>query len=92
MGNSQRFVIKEEIGKGNFSKVFKAFDNEKKCFVAVKKINKILLNENKEILNEIETMKKLNNNEHSIKLIENYEDEDYFNIVMELLDSNLQNE
>ena len=93
MGNSQRFVIKEEIGKGNFSKVFKAFDNENKCFVAVKKINKILLNENKEsIINEIETMKKLNNNEHSIKLIENYEDEDYFNIVMELLDSNLQNE
>ena len=92
MGNSQRFVIKEEIGKGNFSKVFKAFDNENKCFVAVKKINKILLNENKEILNEIETMKKLNNNEHSIKLIENYEDEDYFNIVMELLDSNLQTE
>ena len=32
MGNSQRFVIKEEIGKGNFSKVFKAFDNEKKMF------------------------------------------------------------
>ena len=92
MGNSQRFSLKEEIGKGNFSKIYRAFDNEKKIFVAIKRINKIFINENKEIiLNEIETMKKLNN-KHSVKYIENYEDEDYFNIVMELLDSNLQKE
>ena len=92
MGNSNRFSLKEEIGKGNFSKIYRAFDNQNNNFVAIKRINKILINENKEaILNEIETMKKLNNR-HSIKYIENYEDEDYFNIAMELLDSNLEKE
>ena len=95
MGNSQRYKLKEKIGKGTFSDVFKAIDTKTDKERAIKRINKLFINdieENKNsILYEIEIIKKLKNR-HTIEYIENYLDNDYFYIVMELCESDLEKE
>jgi serine/threonine protein kinase len=76
----------EFIGKGRFGNVYKYKMNNEKI-VAVKIINKI--KENITIKLEIDIMKKLNNKENIIQLIDFYENEDSYYIIMELCDCDL---
>jgi serine/threonine protein kinase len=76
----------EFIGLGGFGNVYKYKMNNEKI-VAVKIINKI--KENITIKLEIDIMKQLNNKENIIQLIDFYENEDSYYIIMELCDCDL---
>ena len=61
----------EIIGKGGFAKVYRAKNKETNKYVAIKEIDKTRINY-KDILNEIEIMKKLNS-DNSLLLINEIE-------------------
>ena len=92
---STLYSIKEKIGKGGFSKVYKAFDkiNNREC--ALKIFSKEDIEEgNKKkylinsILKEIEMMKKLKC-KNVVELYNAFETKENFVLVMELCDTDL---
>ena len=91
----QKYELKDILGKGGFSQVFKVLDKKDNKFYALKFIKK---NEVENIENlienckkEIEIMEKLKS-EYVVKLKENFYDESYegYCIVMELCDGDLR--
>ena len=87
----KNYMIEYMIGKGQFGYVYRIVDkNDIKKIYALKQIE---IKENSEYLEraiklEIEIMKKVQN-ENSVKLIENFDDDYYHYLVLELCDDNL---
>ena len=88
-----KYKIIKKIGSGSFAKVFKAENIKDGSFVAIKQVEKSLLERNDYLYNafykELNIMK-LCNCENSVLLIEHFESEDNHNIVMELCDTDLE--
>ena len=77
-----------KIGRGAYGTVYRAIDKSNKLYVAIKEITKDI---SKQILErEIEIMKKFKN-ENSVNLKEVIETNDYYYIVMEYCEYNLEN-
>ena len=72
----------EIIGTGGFSKVYRAKSNKTNKYVAIKEIDKTRIKD-KNILNEIEIMKKLKS-DNSLLLIDNIETEESYYLILEL--------
>ena len=91
MLKDQYNVIKE-IGSGSFGKVYMVEDTKTKTKLAIKRINKKDLEENDYLYQafwkELEVMKKCEC-EYSVKLIEHFFSSNFYNIVMELCDTDL---
>ena len=84
------FNKKNIIGKGGFGLVYKALDLNTNENVAIKEIYFEDEEEKSLIINEINLMKNIYSC-YSIKLIDNFIDEKFYYIVMELCDDNLNN-
>jgi serine/threonine protein kinase len=88
-----KYKIIKKIGSGSFAKVFKAQNLNDGSFVAIKQVEKSLLERNDYLhdafYKELNIMK-LCNCENSVLLIEHFELEDNHNIVMELCDTDLE--
>ena len=87
------YKIGNLLGQGAFAKVYKAQDTkDKNKFYAIKQLSKNRINDSDYLLKalekEIEIMR-LMDHENSVRLIENFETEDNYNIVMELCDTDL---
>lgn len=83
-----KYDLKEEIGRGGFSIVYKAIHKETNESFAVKIIEKTLLQEDIKLLRrEIDIMKKVDH-PNVLKLHEIYEDKSKVFIVMELVVGN----
>ena len=72
----------ETIGSGGFAKVYRAKNNKTKKYVAIKEIDKTRIKD-KNILNEIEIMKKLNT-DNSLLLIDEIETKESYYLILEL--------
>ena len=72
----------EIIGTGGFGDVYRGKNIETNEYVAIKEIKKIRIN-NERIKKEIEIMKKIKS-ENSVKLIEIFESEESFYLILEL--------
>ena len=78
------------IGAGTYSNVYRALDKKNQIYVAIKEIDKLRFNQSKEVLkNEVEIMKKIQN-ENSIEFKEMLETNDYFYIVTEYCEYDLE--
>ena len=87
---TQYYEINEEIGKGQFGKVFKGINKKSKEMRAIKIID-IKKTEIKNINNELNNMKICSkDNDNSVKYYEHFHYKDQFVIVMELCDKSLQ--
>ena len=85
-----KFSIDDIIGKGGFGCVYKSLDLRTNKNVAIKQIYYENNEEKSLIINEINLMKNIDSF-YCIKLIDNFIDEKYIYIVMELCDDNLDN-
>ena len=87
-----RYKIENLLGQGTFAKVFKAKDIKNNKYYAIKQLSKNRIDESDYLPNalklEVEIMGKLEH-ENSVKLIEYFETDNKYNIVMELCDSDL---
>ena len=72
----------EIIGRGGFAKVYRAKSNKTNKYVAIKEIDKTRINY-KNILNEIEIMKKLKS-DNSLLLIDEIETKESYYLILEL--------
>ena len=72
----------EIIGRGAFAKVYRAKNKETNKYVAIKEIDKTRINY-KDILNEIEIMKKLKS-DNSLLLIDEIETKESYYLILEL--------
>ena len=97
MGNEElkgikryKFSIDDIIGKGGFGCVYKSLDLRTNKNVAIKQIYYENNEEKSLIINEINLMKNIDSF-YCIKLIDNFINEKYIYIVMELCDDNLDN-
>ena len=88
MEKLSRYNILKPLGKeGGFSNIFLGFDNEKKRDVIIKKIDKLKTKE--ELFNrEIEIIKKMKC-KNSVEYYDHYNDNDYYYIIMEKCDEDL---
>ena len=88
----QKYSNFENIGLGSYGTVYRAIrKDDNNTYVAIKEISKQrILKSNKTIEKEVEVMKLLKN-ENSIKLIELIESKNYYYIVMEYCEYNLEN-
>ena len=78
------------IGTGTYSNVYRALDKKNQIYVAIKEIDKLRFNQPKEVLkNEVEIMKKIQN-ENSIQLREIIETNEYFYIITEYCEYDLE--
>lgn len=88
-----QYLVIKEIGNGAFGKVYMAEDKVSKSKLAIKRIMRKELTENdylyKAFWKELQVMKRCECN-NSVKLIENFESSNYYNIVMELCDTDLE--
>jgi len=94
---TQYYEIKDEIGRGQYGKVFKGINKKSKEIRAIKIIeiynNKDIKDNNfvKYINNELNNMKICSEeNDNSVKFYENFHYKDKFVIIMELCDNSLQ--
>jgi protein kinase len=79
------------IGHGTYGTVYRAIDKKNGLYVSIKEIVKERFNKPKEILErEVEIMKKIKN-ENSVNLKEVIETNDYYYIIMEYCEYNLEN-
>src|SRR5690349_16436060 len=88
-----QYNVLKEIGSGSFGKVYMVEDITTKMTYAIKRINKKSLEENEYLLQafwkELEVMKKCEC-ANSVKLVEHFLSSNYYNIVMELCDTDLE--
>ena len=87
------YLIEGFLGQGAFAKVFKAKDiKDNNKYFAIKQLSKLKMSESdyliKALQKEIEIMR-LMDHENSVKLIETFETEENYNLVMELCDTDL---
>jgi serine/threonine protein kinase len=87
-----QYNVIKEIGSGSFGKVYMVEDIKSKIKYAIKRINKKDLEDNEYLYQafwkELEVMKKCEC-EFSVKLVEHFFSSNFYNIVMELCDSDL---
>ena len=82
------YLIEQEIGNGSFGKVFKAIQILTNTQVALKKICKAtirLKGVEEKIQREIKILKNLNDHPNIVRLIEEFEDSDFYYLVFEYL-------
>ena len=78
------------IGHGSYGTVYRAIDNRNGLYVSIKEIIKDNHTKEKEILqNELEIMKKMEN-DNSVNLKEYIESNDYYYIIMDYCEYNLE--
>ena len=89
----EQYNVLKEIGSGAFGKVYMVDDIKSKSKLAIKRINKKELEENdylhQAFWKELEIMRKCES-DFSVKLIEHFLSTNYYNIVMELCDTDLE--
>ena len=90
---NETYKIIKEIGSGSFGKVYMVENIKSKEKFAVKRINRKDIDENEYLVQafwkELEVMKKCEC-ENSVRLVEYFQCGSYYNIVMELCDSDLE--
>ena len=82
------YLLEMEIGKGSFGKVYKAKQILTNTMVALKKICKKTIRMKgveEKIQREIKILKNLNDHPNVVRLIEEFEDDDFYNLVFEYL-------
>ena len=88
-----QYNVLKEIGSGSFGKVYMVEEIKTKLNLAIKRINKKDLEENEYLhqafWKELDVMKKCEC-ENSVKLVEHFLSSNYYNIVMELCDTDLE--
>ena len=82
-----KYILEKELNKGAYGICYSARD-EKNNKYAIKKIKKEG-NKKDSIINEINILKVMKSSKYSVEFIEYIEKEDYFYIVMELCDGDL---
>lgn len=89
---NDQYLIKKQIGKGAFGQVYLAEEIETKAIFAIKRIEKVSLEGNdylfQALWKELEVMKRCHC-ENSVRLFGHFLFNDYYNIVMELCDTDL---
>ena len=90
---NKRYKLLKKIGEGSYGVVYKAEDkNNNNSLVAIKQISKMRINSNAYLIEALQKelyIMKLLTDKNSVKLIEDFETEDKYNLVMELCDSDL---
>ena len=90
---NKRYKLIKKIGEGSYGVVYKAADkNNNDSLVAIKQISKIRINSNPYLIEALQRelyIMRLLSDKNSVKLIEDFETEDNYNLVMELCDSDL---
>ena len=90
---NKRYKLLKKIGEGSYGVVYKAEDkNNKNSLVAIKQISKMRIHSNAYLIEALQKelyIMRLLSDENSVKLIEDFETEDKYNLVMELCDSDL---
>ena len=93
---NNRYKLEKKIGEGSYGMVYKAKDiKDNNNLVAIKQVSKMRINRDfylVEALKKELSIMKFISSENCVKLIENFETEDYYNFVMELCDSDLDEE
>jgi len=82
-----KYILEEKISEGGYGICYKARD-EKNNMYAIKKIEKESEENVSSIINEINILK-IMKSKYSVEYIESIENDDYFYIVMELCDDDL---
>ena len=90
---NKRYKLIKKIGEGSYGVVYKAEDkNNKNSLVAIKQISKMRINSNAYLLEALQKelyIMRLLSDKNSVQLIEDFETEEKYNLVMELCDSDL---
>jgi len=85
----KEFKFIKKLGKGSFSKVYLAIRRNSREKFAIKKLSKRKLLKDKDnfdmLWNEINIMRRLGDNEHTIKFLEVHETENAVYLVLEYL-------
>ena len=93
---NNRYKLGDKIGEGSYGKVFKAKDTKNKNkLVAIKQVSKMRINSNPYLVEALQKelhIMKLLSDENSVKLLEDFENQEYYNFVMELCDNDLDGE
>ena len=84
-----KYILQEIIKKGGFGKCYKAKD-DKNNFYAIKEISIENNQEKINIINEINTLK-IMKSKHSVEFIDSIEKDNFYYIIMELCDDDLNN-
>ena len=88
--NCQNYSNFVKIGYGTYGTVYRATDNRNGLYVSIKEIIREKFKKEKEILkNEVDIMEKMKN-ENSVNIKEVIESNDYYYIVMEYCEYNLE--
>ena len=90
---NKRYKLIKKIGEGSYGVVYKAEDkNNKNSLVAIKQISKMRINSNAYLIEALQKelyIMRLLSDKNSVKLIEDFETDEKYNLVMELCDSDL---
>jgi serine/threonine-protein kinase ULK/ATG1 len=93
---NNRYKLEKKIGEGSYGKVYKAKDiKDNDNLVAIKQVSKMRINRDFYLIEALKkelSIMKFISSENSVKLIEDFETEDNYNFVMELCDSDLDEE
>ncbi|KAL3506131.1 hypothetical protein ACH5RR_031513 [Cinchona calisaya] len=85
---NREYKVSEEIGRGRFGVVFKAYSSNSNEPFALKSIDKRLIADDSVdrqcLYNEAKVMQMLSPNPHVLRIFDVYEDEDFLHIVVEL--------
>eukprot|EP00053_Salpingoeca_punica_P015134 m.138494 g.138494 ORF g.138494 m.138494 type:complete len:368 (+) comp16631_c0_seq1:575-1678(+) len=80
-----RFDVKESVGKGAFSEVFRVVEKHSKSILALKVVDKSLLHQNGEtVLHEVDILTKLDH-PNILKVVDTFETDTKIYIVLEML-------
>ena len=90
---NKRYKLDKKIGEGSYGVVFKAIDiKNNNNLVAIKQVSKMRINSSSYLIDALQkelSIMRLLSDENSVKLIEDFETDEYYNFVMELCDSDL---
>ena len=93
---NNRYKLRNKIGEGSYGVVYKALDTKNKNnLVAIKQVSKARINCNPYLIEALKkelSIMRLVSEQNSVKLIEDFETKDHYNLVMELCDSDLDME
>ena len=90
---NKRYKLLKKIGEGSYGVVYKASDTyDNDSLVAIKQISKMRINSNAYLIEALQKelyIMRLLSDKNSVKLIEDFETSEKYNLVMELCDSDL---
>ena len=93
---NKRYKLDKKIGEGSYGVVYRAFDTkDNNQLVAIKQVSKARINCNAYLIEALQkelSIMRLIADENSVKLIEDFETAEHYNLVMELCDSDLDAE